>query len=66
MSYPDSNQLQKFYRKIGEKNCSHAMRICIFLEKTIEIMGHMCPVTEETLQKEKNQYKIVYRCFLFS
>lgn len=66
MSYPDSNQLQKSYRKISGKNYSHAKRICIFLEKTIEIMGHIHCVTGETLQNEKIQYKIFYRCFLLS
>lgn len=65
-SYHDSNQLQKFFRTKWGKKISHAVRIYIFLEKTIEIMGHMYPVRGETLRKDKTQYKITYRCFLLS
>lgn len=68
MSYPDSNQLQKFFRKKQGKKIVVMQQgyIYMYLEKTIEIMGHVYPVRGETLRKEKIQYKILYRCFLLS
>lgn len=71
MSYPDSNQLQKFFRKkMGKKivfiqrEYIYSMCIHIYMplrrkqeqkQKPIEIMAHLYPVIAETFKKKSKE-----------